>query len=196
MKLACIGRLIGVAALAFLPALAHAIPPEQVTAVPALSSASHQHVELLRIKRNFGKDRYLIALDSWISTSQPATLDGVRLWWLDVEQDGERTPLESWVRRYVEVEYTSLSSQQWRVTLRNDDRAYPFEVKLDGHGRPRVYVTVQTANGRRQRCLAMGAVVEAKRFLGIPTGVGHIELQCRGPVGRTFTGIMVALSRD
>lgn len=158
--------------------------------VAKLSTASHEHVELARIDRNFGKSRYLIVLDGWVPRGQPGIIADVRLWWLDQKKADARHPLERYTQRYVELTYQRLDPAHWTVTMRNSDRVYRFHVELGPKGRPRAYAPVVTPGGKTQRCQVRSARLEARRFLGIPTGVGEIALQCQGANGSTYHGYM------
>lgn len=166
------------------------VPPPAPTTVEELETSTHEHVELVRIRRDFGKPRYLIVLDGWVRRGDVQALEGVRLWWLDRNKKDSRHPLEPFTRRYVELKYRRTGLMAWSVTMRNAGSTYRFDVKADRDGRPRVYAPVVSQEGRDRRCRVVGAMLRARRFLGIPTGVGEVELECAAADGRRFVARM------
>src|SRR5262247_682211 len=72
------------------PAIADTQPPEdperprlpmEATPAESLSTPQLQHTELLRIRRNFGKEHFEIVLDAWVATDVPDEIHDARLWW-------------------------------------------------------------------------------------------------------------------
>ncbi|TPV93743.1 MAG: hypothetical protein B7733_18940 [Myxococcales bacterium FL481] len=167
------------------------LPPARDTQPQALSTPALEHVEVLRIHRDFGQARYLIALDGWVARTDLPQLAGLRLWWLDLARDDVRFPFEPWIHRAVEISYLDVSERRHTVTLRTDDLAFVFAVELDDSGQVRVHAPARTAQGSSARCEVRGARMLARRFLGVPTGVAEIRLRCRSPHGGSWRGVMV-----
>jgi len=149
------------------------------------------HQEVLRIDPDFGKEHHDIVVDSWMLADDPQALSEVRMWWLHSEENDERSPFGSGVRRFVELEYERKAPERFGVTLRGDRKGWSFDVVLDAEGRAIAVADVTTKDGTVvERCRAESAKLLVRRVMGIPAGLKGLEVVCRDAEGHQHQGTL------
>lgn len=165
--------------------------PNHKTAGDALSTPTMQHVELVRITRNFGKSNFEIALDAWTPVDNPREIADVRLWWAVADRDGERGPFSAKSRDSLEIEYERIDSGNWRVDLGSDKHVFRFWVGYDGSGAPAAFADVDTPEGRVEHCHVTRGQLTARKIFGAPVGIRDFEVECVDAEGAQRSGKMV-----
>ena len=169
--------------------------PHGQTPVSGLSTSSHEHHEVLRIGRDFGKDHLIIVLDGWVRRAAPSDLTEVRLWWINARHDDRRGPFSNRTMSHFTIEYQRIDARTWAIMLHSDDKHFKFRVVFEA-GSVRAYTTVVSASGLRiPRCRTLAGELRAKRFLGIPTGIEALIVTCIDPAGRRHTAPVVTDGR-
>src|SRR5688572_7139712 len=104
------------------------VPPLQVTPIEQLGAGNTRHVELLQVRRDFGKPNVNIAIDAWIAPDA-RSIHTVRVWWSDAI---DRYPFNARVQRRVRVAYRALGPQKWQISVVGDEKRFLFDVELRG----------------------------------------------------------------
>ena len=162
--------------------------PFAETDAEALSIQGLRHHEALRIDRDFGKPEFDLVVDAWSETARGDLAD-VRLWWVKTTANDRRSPLSTKAERYVDIDVRREGPDAMRVAVRGGNREFVFEVELDEKGRAHVFTDVGTKDGTT---IAHGRTTSsklvAKRVLGIPVGLGALQVSCIDDAGRKVRG--------
>ena len=162
--------------------------PYAETPADALSTRDLRHHEALRIDRDFGKPEFDLVVDAWSETARGDLAD-VRLWWVKTTANDRRSPLSAKSERYVDIDVRRASRDAMRMRIRGGNREFAFEVELDADGRAHVFADVVTKDGTTvEHCLTTSGRLQAKRVLGIPVGLGALQVSCVDDHGRTVRG--------
>lgn len=162
------------------------------TPTDALETATHRHVEVLRIDRDFGKPHFDIVIDAWVPKDAPERLADARIWWLKRHRGDMRGPFGRKSLRHVEVATERLGPDRMRIVIGAKGTRFAFDVVDDGAGRVRAYARVRTSDGRTvERCAVTTATLVAQKTLGIVRGIDRLEVACRTPDGRAVRGVVV-----
>jgi hypothetical protein len=175
------------------PAAAADPVPEGRTPVGELSPSGLAHQEVLRIDPDgLGPSRnHDIVIDGWVDAAKPRTIAGVKMWWLDRDKGGERSPFGKAVRRTVDIDYDRASDNAWRVAIRHGKRAWAFDIELDEKGRLQAYADIVAKDGTViEHCRALRSRLVARRALGIPSGLETLEVVCIDSNGKRQRGRM------
>ncbi len=168
------------------------VPPLVDTPADALDTATHRHVELLRIDRDFGKPHFDIVVDAWVPKDAPQRLAEARIWWLKRHRGDMRGPFGKRSLRHVEVRSRRLGPDRIRLSIGAGSARFSFDV-VDEDGRVAAYTRVRTRDGRIvERCAARWGLLRAKKTLGIVRGIDRLEVTCRTPDGAVVEGDVVA----
>ena len=169
--------------LAWLPAhvlavaLANPAAPAAEVEEPAVD-AEPPGVEVIRIKRDFGKPYVDLAIDAWAAEG-PARLDRTRLWWVVTSEADRRKPLGRLMERLVHLQYRRISSDVFTVVVAGDGKQFTFTVERGQDGKVHAFVPVDTADGRHiPRCRAASARLLARGLLGALVGIDRIAVTC------------------
>lgn len=171
-------------------ALALALAAQQAEPAPPepLAAPDPARVEVVRIKRDFGKPHFDLAIDAW-ADGDGKRLDRTRLWWVNTGEHDRRKPLGAVIERMVKLQYARLSSRAVTVTVTGDGHQFTFTVELDPGGQIHAYVAVDTDDGRFiPRCRTEGARLVARRVLGLPVGLARIAVTCSDTGGAVHRG--------
>jgi hypothetical protein len=169
--------------------------PEEATPVDRLSTAQLQHVELVRIARNFGKAHFQIALDGWVPADGTREIAEVRLWWLRTDRDAERSPFSSKSRGQFEIEKERLTADKWRLALESDRKRYEFLIEFDEVGTLAAFADVDTDDGMVPHCRIEDGTLQARKLFGAPVGIKDFEVNCIDDVGGSRHGRMIERER-
>jgi len=162
--------------------------PFAETPATALSPRGLRHHEALRIDRDFGKPEFDLVIDAWSETAQGDLAD-VRLWWVKTTAGDRRSPLSTKAERYVDIDVRRDGPDAMRVSVRGGGREFAFEVELDERGRALVFTDVVTKDGTKvDHCRTTSSRLIAKRVLGIPVGLGALQVSCVDAQGRAIRG--------
>jgi hypothetical protein len=162
--------------------------PFAETPAAALSPRGLRHHEALRIDRDFGKPEFDLVIDAWSETAQGDLAD-VRLWWVKTNAGDRRSPLSTKSERYVDIDVRRDGPDAMRVRVRGGGREFAFEVELDEKGRAHVFTDVVTKDGAKiDHCRTLSSRLIAKRVLGIPVGLGALQVSCVDDQGRAVRG--------
>lgn len=167
--------------------------PDGRTPAGELSPSGLDHQEVLRIDPDgLGPSRsHDIVIDGWVDAARPRTIAGVKMWWLDREKGGERSPFGKAVKRTVDIDYDKASDNAWRVAIRHGKRAWAFDIELDEKGRLQAYADIVTKDGTViEHCRAVRSRLVARRALGIPSGLETLEVVCIDTNGKRQRGRM------
>jgi len=169
------------------PASPHAAQiPYAKTDVADLSTSQLRHNELLRIRRDFGKPEWEIALDSWVPRARPNAIADVRIWWVKTDNNDQRRPLG---RKYVKLERRWLGPDRLEVDLLGAGKRFSFIVEREDGRPPRVFATIEKKDGTVvEHCRATRGKLSARRFLGIPVGLRNLRVTCVDDAGRWHGG--------
>lgn len=168
--------------------------PNVKTPGNALSTAALQHVELVRITRNFGKSNFEIALDAWTPIDNPREIADVRMWWAVSDRDGERGPFSDKSRDHFDIEYDKLAPDKWRVDLGSDKHVYRFFIEYDETGSPAAYADVDADGGRIAHCRVTKGTLAARKLFGAPVGIRDFEVDCVDAEGNERSGNIVDIA--
>lgn len=145
-------------------------------------------IEVVRIKRDFGKPYVDLAIDAWLD-GKAKRLDRARLWWVITSEQDRRKPLGALIERMVKLRYRRSSSTALTVNVTGDNKEFAFTVELADDGQVHAYVAVDTDAGQTvPRCRTTGARLIAHRVLGLPVGLAHIEVSCSDQDGKVHQG--------
>ncbi len=170
-------NLLWLPAHVFVIALASPAQPEAASEEPALEAA-RPPTEVVRIKRDFGKPHFDLAIDAWTDEST-ARLDETRLGWVNTSESDRRKPLGRVIERMVHLQYRRLSSSALTVVVAGDGKEFTFTVERASDGQVHAFVQVDTEDGRHiPRCRTASARLLARRVLGMPVGISRIAVTC------------------
>lgn len=167
-------------------------PPAELAAAgaataAAVAEAANPATEVVRIKRDFGKPHFDLAIDAWKAGA--AKLDRVQLLWVNTDEGDRRKPLGKMIERMVALKYKRVSPRSFTVVVAGDDKEFTFTVELAQDGAMHTYVAVDTdAGGHVARCRTESAKLHARRVLGIPVGIARVAVSCRDPDGTLHAG--------
>jgi hypothetical protein len=162
--------------------------PYAETPVDALSIRGLRHQEALRIDRDFGKPEFDLVVDTWSETAQGDLAD-VRLWWVKTTANDRRSPLSEKAERYVDIDVRRHGPDAMRMRVRGSGREFAFEVELDGKGRAHAFADVVTKDGTKiDHCRMTSGFLTARRVLGIPVGLGALQVNCIDDDGASVRG--------
>lgn len=179
--------------LPILIALGNGGLPDRPTAATKLSTDELHHHEVLRIDRDFGMDKWELALDGWLPRDATATIADVRLWWVNVQDGDRRKPFSNHLRRYIQFDYQRSEGGALSVRMAGDGKEYAFVVELGPGGVPVVLAEVTRSDGTLvPRCRCSRGRLIARRFLGLPIGVAALQVTCTDEGGATHDGTVTA----
>lgn len=162
--------------------------PYAETPVAGLSTRALRHHEALRIDRDFGKPEFDLVVDAWSETARGDLAD-VRLWWVKTTANDRRSPLSTKSERYVDIDVRRAGPDAMRMRIRGAGKEFAFEVELDDKGVAHVFADVVTKDGATvDHCRTTSGRLTAKRVLGIPVGLGALQVSCIDDHGRTVRG--------
>lgn len=170
--------------IATVPGSAEA-PAAAVEAAPSAAEAAS--TEVVRIKRDFGKSWFDLAIDAWAEGSE--RLDRVKLLWVNTSEGDRRKPLGKLIERMVSLQYKRLNKRSYTVTVAGDGKEFKFTVELTKDGALHTYVAVDSDAGVHvPRCRTDSAKLHARRVLGIPVGIARVAVTCSDPDGTSHSG--------
>lgn len=141
--------------------------------------AASPGVEVVRIKRDFGKPHFDLTIDAWTDDAA-GRLESARMWWVNTAEADRRKPLGRVIERLVHLRYRRVSSAALTVVVAGDGKEFTFTVERAGDGTVHAFVAVDTEDGRHvPRCRTERARVLARRVLGVPVGIARIAVTCR-----------------
>jgi hypothetical protein len=162
--------------------------PFTETAAEALSVQGLRHHEALRIDRDFGKPEFDLVVDAWSETAHGDLAD-VRLWWVKTTANDRRSPLSTRAEKYVDIDVRRAGADAMRVAVRGGNREFEFAVELDAERHASVFIDVVTKDGNTvEHCRTTSGKLVAKRVLGIPVGLGALQVTCIDDAGRKVRG--------
>jgi hypothetical protein len=171
---------------AFILALAGAAATSTTSA--KAEATAKPGVEVLRVKRDFGKPHFDLAIDAWLD-ADATRLDEARLWWVNTAEQDRRKPLGPMVERMVKLRYRRGSSRSLTVTVTGDGKEFAFVVELGEAGQLHAFVAVDTDDGRHvARCRTTSARLIAHRVLGLPVGLARVSVTCKDEHGAVHKG--------
>lgn len=175
------------------PATPHATQVPMVAAdVAELSTPVLRHTELLRITRDWGKPNWEIAIDGWVDRGGSHNVADVRVWWANTDKNDRRKPISKRFRKYFKIKHRTTRPGHARVVLTGTGKRFEFDVETDTNGRAHAFANIKTRDGTRvEHCRARRAMLTARRFLGIPTGLKHLTVSCVDGNGRWHRGKLV-----
>ena len=147
-----------------------------------------EHVQVLRITRDFGKETFEIVMDAWLPDQDPSKLELVRLWWFKTDKNGERGPFSESTKRHFDIAYKRVDAGTWKVSLIADDKSFVFNVTADEKGKVSARSTVVSGDGEVEDCDVTSGALRSKKFLGVPTGIDELRVECTGPDGKQHSG--------
>lgn len=143
--------------------------------------------EVVRIKRDFGKPHFDLAIDAWPGGT--SRIDRVQLLWVNTDEADRRKPLGRLIERMVSLKYKRVSGKSIKVVVAGDDKEFTFTVELGQSGEMHTYVAVDTEAGQHvPRCRTETAKLLARRVLGIPVGISKVSVSCRDADGAAHVG--------
>lgn len=158
------------------PPMAAEPVPETPASAPAVE-ARGPAVEVVRVKRDFGKPHFDLVIDAW---SDAGRLDETRLWWVNTSESDRRKPLGRVIERMVHLHYQRLSETALTVVVAGDGKEFTFTVELAADGKIHAFVPIDTDGGQHiTRCRTDSARLLARRVLGMPVGIDRIAVTCR-----------------
>lgn len=158
--------------------------PAADLAVPGLD-----HVQVLRIQRDFGKETFEIVMDAWLPDGDPAQLELVRLWWFKSDKDGERGPFSESTKRHFDIAYKRVDDGTWTVDLIANKKHFEFTVTADQKGGVSATSTVVVSGDKKiEDCDVQSGALRSKKILGVPTGINALLVECTGPDGTRHSG--------
>lgn len=169
-------------------------PEAQVEAAGAAAAAAvaaagvaAPATEVVRIKRDFGKPHFDLAIDAWLAG--PSRIDRVQLLWVNTSEDDRRKPLGKMIERMVALKYKRVSAKAIKVVVAGDSKEFTFTVELGPDGGLSTFVAVDTDAGRHiARCRTEDAKLLARRVIGIPVGIAKVAVSCRDGDGNVHAG--------
>lgn len=156
------------------------VVPNKTTAADALAPEGSQHVELLRLRRNFGKQNFEIVLDAWTPIDQPTTIDEVRFWWFKTHKEGERGPFSRKTSRHFDIAYERRDAGHWQVQIiASKGKRFTFHVRADPEAGIAAYSSVVLPSGERvEDCRIKAGELRATKLLGMTTGIEALRVTC------------------
>lgn len=166
--------------------------PLENTSPEEIAPDGYKHSLVLRIRRDFGKRDFEIAMDAWMPDEAPENVDAVRLWWFKTKKDGERGPFSSKTKRNFDIGYQRNDKQSWSVVLGlSDGRHFTFLVRSTGGHTAAAFADVTTRDGTvLEACRVTDAEIHAKTTLGIPTGIKDLSVTCVDAAGAEHQGAL------
>lgn len=166
--------------------------PEKNTTPEEIAPDGYKHALVLRIRRDFGKRDFEIAMDAWMPDETPEHVDAVRLWWFKVHKDGERGPFSKKTTRNFDVSYQRRDKQSWAIVLAlSDGRHFTFLVRSTGGHNAAAFADVTTGDGSViEACRVTNAEIHAKTTLGITTGIKDLSVTCVDASGVEHSGAL------
>lgn len=156
-------------------------------AAAAAVEAGQPSAEVVRIKRDFGKPHFDLAIDAWRAGS--SRIERVQLLWVNTDEGDRRKPLGKMIERMVALQYKRVSPRSFKVVVAGDSKEFTFTVELAPDGAMHTYVAVDTdAGGHVARCRTESAKLHARRVLGIPVGIARVAVRCRDGDGTVHAG--------
>jgi hypothetical protein len=162
--------------------------PMRVTPEDQLGTGSHQHHEVLRVERDFGKPWRDIVIDAWVPRAGDKELTEVRLWWIEGDKNDIRRPFGKKTKKRVTVSYDKASATDWDVTFGAGSRKFTFQVVLDDAGKPIVYGNIRAGRKKIDHCRVEKASLYAKKLLDVTVGLDRLEVSCFDDQGRRHKG--------
>jgi len=155
-------------------------------AAAAVAGAAQPSTQVVRIKRDFGKAHFDLAIDAWAGSSR---LERVQLLWVNTAEEDRRKPLGRLIERMVDLKYKRVSSRSFKVVVAGDDKEFTFTVELGRDGGLSTYVAVDTDGGQHiPRCRTEDAKLLARRVIGIPVGIAKVAVRCSDADGNVHAG--------
>jgi|JI102314A2RNA_FD_contig_81_114558_length_945_multi_3_in_0_out_0_2 hypothetical protein len=143
--------------------------------------------EVVRIKRDFGKAHFDLAIDAWQASA--TRLEKVQLLWVNTSEADRRKPLGRLIERMVSLKYKRVSGRSIKVVVAGDDKEFTFTVEIGHDGALHTYVAVDTDGGHHiPRCRTDSSKLLARRVLGIPVGISKVAVSCRDADGNLHSG--------
>jgi hypothetical protein len=99
----------------------------------------------VRIKRDFGKAHFDLAIDAWQASA--TRLEKVQLLWVNTSEADRRKPLGRLIERMVSLKYKRVSGRSIKVVVAGDDKEFTFTVEIGHDGALHTYVAVDTRWG-------------------------------------------------
>ena len=162
--------------------------PLRATPKDQLGTGTHQHHEVLRVERDFGKAWRDIVIDVWVPRAGDKELSEVRLWWLEGDQDDTRKPFGSKTNKRVTVSYDKKSAREWDVSFGAGSRTFTFQVTLDEAGKPAVYGDIRDGRKKIDHCRVEKASLYAKKLMDVTVGLDRLEVSCVDDQGQRHRG--------
>lgn len=181
------------------PAVPASTPPPAAFELPLkntspeeIAPAGYKHALVLRIRRDFGKRDFEIAMDAWMPDETPEHVDAVRLWWFKTKKDGERGPFSKKTKRNFEIGYQRQDEQSWNIVLGlSDGRHFTFLVRSTGEHNAAAFADVTKSDGTIiAGCRITDAEIHAKTTLGITTGIKDLAVTCVDSEGVEHSGAL------
>jgi hypothetical protein len=155
-----------------------------------LSVPGYTHHEILRMGRDFGDSDFKVVIDGWVDNDNPDAIHELRFWWVNGDQDDERSPFGSKLRKHIGLEFVENAQDDWTVKLQGNRKEFVFDVELDGEGHATAFADIHTADGVISHCRAVRGEFVARRLLGIPIGIKELVVDCVDAVGHEHTGVL------
>ncbi len=168
--------------------------PMKDTSPEELAPDGYKHALVLRIRRDFGKRDFEIAMDAWMPDEAPKQIDAVRLWWFKAHKDGERGAFSKKTSRNFEVSYQRKDDESWSVVFAlSDGRHFTFRVRSTGGHAAAAFAEVMQSDGTKiDACRVTDAELRAKTTLGITTGIKDLSVTCVDSSGVEHQGILAS----
>lgn len=171
--------------------LVFALAAPSADPLPASDTADapdRARVEVVRVKRDFGKPHFDLAIDAW-ADDHGHKLERARLWWVNTAEHDRRKPLGALIERMVKLQYARVSKHALTVTVTGDGHQFTFTVELDEAGQIHAFVDIDSDDGRFvPRCRTTGARLVARRVLGLAVGLARIAVTCSDSAGTVHHG--------
>ena len=166
--------------------------PEKNTSPKEIAPDGYKHALVLRIRRDFGKADFEIAMDAWMPDETPENVDAVRLWWFKTHKEGERGPFSKKTTRNFTVSYRRENEQSWAIVLDlSDGRHFTFVVRSTGGHTAAAFADVTVGNSTViEGCRVTDAEIHAKTTLGITTGIKDLSVTCLDTSGVEHHGTL------
>lgn len=171
-------------------AVAKTVPVPSVTTPAAeLDPEGFEHVEVFRLRRDFGNQDFEIAMDAWLPDEDLGRLEMVRLWWFKTNKDGERGPFSEKTKRHFDIGYARIDDAKWEVQLLAGDLHFTFLVEADGQGKVMATATVVLPDGGTvEDCRMQSGDLVSNKVMGFPTGIKELRVTCVDAEGATHKG--------
>ncbi|MBK8260847.1 MAG: hypothetical protein IPK80_05850 [Nannocystis sp.] len=158
---------------------------------PAGDPEDRPGVEVVRIKRDFGKPHFDLALDAWPDPTH-TRIDHVRLRWVNTSEHDRRKPLGPIASRLVQLRVHRDADRRLSVTVTGDDKEFLFHLELTPEGAIQAHVAAVGEGGQPiPKCRAEAARLITHRVFGLPTGLAHIEVLCLSDRGEPHTAAKI-----